>query len=140
MAEALLNKGKDVTRSTVQKAVVVLASKVRIVPLTALVLVTETVLPQPIFGPLREKLGVVTRTFFAQRDFEDKSILDDLYKSLENFEPVQEQSGEEAGGLYMGTSLRELVHTFRFKTLMLLKLLMLQRRVSRHPFLHSSTD
>ncbi len=30
-----------------------------------------------------------------------------------------------------GTSLRELVHKFRFRTLMLLKLLMLQRKVSR---------
>lgn len=31
---------------------------------------------------------------------------------------------------FSGTSLRELVYRFRFKTLMLLKLLMLQRRVS----------
>ncbi len=31
--------------------------------------------------------------------------------------------------MYMGTSLRELVHKWRFKTLMLVKLLLLQRRV-----------
>lgn len=59
-----------------------------------------------------------------------------------------ERAEEETGGMYMGassgltspstvliefvtgTSLRELVHRFRFKTLMLLKLLILQRRVS----------
>jgi hypothetical protein len=41
----------DVTRSTIQKAIVVLARK-------------------PVFGPIREKLGVVTRAWFLQRDFE----------------------------------------------------------------------
>ncbi|GAA6013634.1 hypothetical protein JCM10207_004797 [Rhodosporidiobolus poonsookiae] len=156
-ADELLNKGKDVTRSTVQKAIVVLANK-------------------PIFGPLRDKLGVITRSFFAQRDFDDKSILVDLYQSFEpasaatsssgsgsgsaspeeekerereevrrraekgkgkeraeegaEEEEMDEEEGEDTdGGMYMGTSLRELVYRFRFKTLMLLKLLMLQRRV-----------
>lgn len=46
---------------------------------------------QPIFGPLRDKLGVVTRSFFAQRDFDDKSILVDLYQS---FEPAGAIGGE----------------------------------------------
>ncbi|GAA5974744.1 hypothetical protein JCM11641_007249 [Rhodosporidiobolus odoratus] len=133
-ADELLNKGKEVTRSTVQKAIVVLANK-------------------PIFGPLRDKLGVVTRSFFAQRDFDDKSILVDLYQSFEpagtevdidsgEDRPEEKRDGEETeeeeemdqeegedGGMYMGTSLRELVYRFRFKTLMLLKLIMLQRRV-----------
>ncbi|KAK4692942.1 hypothetical protein P7C70_g9027, partial [Phenoliferia sp. Uapishka_3] len=116
-SDQLLNKGKDVTRSTVQKAIVVLASK-------------------PIFGPLRDKLGVITRAFFAQKDFEDKSILVDLYSSLEiPMDPGSVPSGgggggggQEDGEIYMGTSLRELVHKFRFKTLMLLKLIILQRR------------
>lgn len=47
-ASALLVKMPDVTRSTVQKAVVVLASK-------------------PVFGPIRDKLGVVTTALFQQR-------------------------------------------------------------------------
>ncbi|BGP42293.1 hypothetical protein JCM10449v2_006298 [Rhodotorula kratochvilovae] len=145
-ADQLLNKGKDVTRSTVQKAIVVLASK-------------------PIFGALRDKLGVVTRSFFAQRNFDDKAILVDLFRSFDpalalslekgkgraedddaeeeqEEQPAQapepplspppeekQRAAEEDGGMYMGTSLRELVHRFRFKTLMLLKLVMLQRRV-----------
>ncbi|BGO93778.1 hypothetical protein NBRC10512_004567 [Rhodotorula toruloides] len=138
-ADQLINKGKEVTRSTVQKAIVVLASK-------------------PIFGALRDKLGVVTRSFFAQRDFNDKSILVDLFKSFDSAQldaarkgkarkeeggaeggeetsevpespTAAERAEEETGGMYMGTSLRELVHRFRFKTLMLLKLLVLQRRV-----------
>ena len=42
-----------------------------------------------------------------------------------------------------GTSLREFIHKWHFKTLMLVKLLLLQRRVSAHrspPFLLTLTD
>lgn len=60
------------------------------------------------FGPLRDKLGVVTRAFFAQKDFDDKGILVDLYSSLElSSEPasgVEEDEDEEESGMYMGES------------------------------------
>ncbi|KAI0715621.1 transport protein Avl9-domain-containing protein [Cerioporus squamosus] len=102
----LLVKGVDVTRSTVQKAVVVLATK-------------------PVFGPIRDRLGVITRALFSQRDFTDTSILDDFYSSLEH--SLRGQLTES--GLYMGTSLRELVHKFRQRTLVLVKALMLQKRI-----------
>ncbi|KAL4242842.1 hypothetical protein ABKN59_011264 [Abortiporus biennis] len=102
----LVNKHVDVTRSTVQKAVVILASK-------------------PVFGPIRDRLGVITRTLFAQKDFSDLSILNDFYASLES--GLKGQLTES--GLYMGTSLRELVHTFRQRTLVLLKALMLQKKI-----------
>ncbi|KAH9480710.1 Late secretory pathway protein avl9 [Psilocybe cubensis] len=105
-AASLLVKGPDVTRSTVQKAVVVLASK-------------------PVFGPIREKLRVVTTALFLQRDFRDSSILDDFAASLER--SLRSQLTES--GLYMGTSIRDLVHTFRQKTLILVKALMLQKRI-----------
>ncbi|WWD19878.1 hypothetical protein CI109_104347 [Kwoniella shandongensis] len=102
----LMRRPSDVTRSTVQKAVIVIAS-------------------QPIFGPIRDRLGVVTRAYFAQRDFTQTDILEDFYTSLES--SLEGKSGE--GAIYMGTSLRELVHKFRHKTLVLLKMLMLQKRV-----------
>jgi hypothetical protein len=47
-ASELLTRGADVTRSTVQKALVVLARK-------------------PLFGAIRDRLGVVTRAYFGQR-------------------------------------------------------------------------
>jgi hypothetical protein len=47
----LINRPAEVTRSTIQKALVVLAR-------------------MPVFGPIREKLGVVTRAYFMQKDFE----------------------------------------------------------------------
>ncbi|OXH07772.1 hypothetical protein C369_04318 [Cryptococcus neoformans A5-35-17] len=102
----LHRRPSDVTRSMVQKAVVVIAS-------------------HPIFGPIRDRLGVVTRAYFAQRDFGETKLLEDFYTSLET--SLEGKSGEEA--IYMGTSLRELVHKFRHRTLVLLKMLMLQKRV-----------
>ncbi|KXN82796.1 Late secretory pathway protein AVL9 [Leucoagaricus sp. SymC.cos] len=109
-AKALLVKDPDVTRSTVQKAVVVLASK-------------------PVFGPIRDKLRVVTTALFQQRDFSDTSILDDF---AVNLEPSLRGQLTESG-LYMGLKLtsnrREFVHTFRHRTLILVKALILQKRI-----------
>ncbi|KAH0831962.1 transport protein Avl9-domain-containing protein [Lanmaoa asiatica] len=119
-ASTLLVKDVDVTRSTVQKAVVVLASK-------------------PVFGPIRsvgrmcqcatlinqhsDRLGVVTRALFAQRDFTDTQILVEFGNSLEM--SLRTQLTES--GLYIG--LREFVHAFRHRTLVLLKALMLQKKI-----------
>ncbi|WVW86427.1 hypothetical protein I302_108475 [Kwoniella bestiolae CBS 10118] len=104
----LTRRPSDVTRSMVQKAVVVIAS-------------------QPVFLTRRcsDKLGVVTRAYFAQRDFTQTEILEDFYTSLES--SLEGKSNE--GAIYIGTSLRDLVHKFRHRTLTLLKLLMLQKRV-----------
>lgn len=105
-ASVLLVKDVDVTRSIVQKAVVVLASK-------------------PVFGPIRDRLGVVTRALFEQRDFSDTSILVDFGASLE----ISLRTQLTESGLYIGTSIREFVHTFRHRTLILLKALMCQKKI-----------
>jgi hypothetical protein len=81
-ASALAVRGPDVTRSTVQKAVVVLAAT-------------------PVFGLVRDRLGVVTRALFEQRDFTDTSVLTDFYESLE----VGLRGQLTESGLYMGTKL-----------------------------------
>ncbi|GHJ86101.1 hypothetical protein NliqN6_2503 [Naganishia liquefaciens] len=105
-ASDLLHKASDVTRSTVQKAVVVLASR-------------------PVFGPIRDKLGVVTRAFFAQRDFSQTDLLPQFYLSLE----FGLQGKESEGGMYIGTSLRDFLYKFRHRTLTLVKMMMLQKRI-----------
>ena len=56
-ATELVNKPADVTRSTVQKALVVICDT-----------------PQ-YFTSLREKLGFVTKAWFAQKDFTDLQLL-----------------------------------------------------------------
>jgi hypothetical protein len=55
LSSELVYRPADVTRSTIQKALVVLARK-------------------PVFGPIREKLGVVTRAYFLQRNFEVRAL------------------------------------------------------------------
>ncbi|OKL63971.1 hypothetical protein UA08_00800 [Talaromyces atroroseus] len=63
-ASSLINRSPEVTRSTVQKAVVVVSDG-----------------PQH-FGRLREKLSMVTSAWFAQRDFSDVDILKKFRESL----------------------------------------------------------
>ncbi|KAK0565385.1 hypothetical protein OC861_003797 [Tilletia horrida] len=109
-SDALVRKGAEVTRSTVQKAVVVLAK-------------------EPVFGPIREKLGIVTRAFFAQGDLADINILIDFHATLEAGLQSGGFSTDRESALYMGTSLRELIHKWKFRTLVLVKLLLLQRNI-----------
>ena len=57
VSSQLIDRPSDVTRSTVQKAVVVIADS-----------------PQA-FGQVRERLGMVTKAWFQQRNFDDVEIL-----------------------------------------------------------------
>ncbi|KAG0266738.1 late secretory pathway protein avl9 [Mortierella polycephala] len=101
LTKDLVVKTDDVTRSSVQKAVV------------------------PIFGVLRQRLAVVTAAWFGQRDFTHTDILAQFYQSLNA--TVSESIPDSA--FLMGTSLRELVRKFKYKVLVLLKLLLLEKRV-----------
>ena len=67
----------------------------------------------------------MTSALFQQFDFSKTQILDDFEAGLET--SVRGQMTES--GLHMGTSLRQLVYTFRQRTLLLLKALILQKRV-----------
>ncbi|KAK8042573.1 cytoplasm protein [Apiospora phragmitis] len=110
-ASQLLNRPPEVTRSTVQKAVVVIADS-----------------PQ-FFGMLRERLSVVTSAWFAQREFTDCEILRRFQESLKD-EKERGQLSEEDRDQYLGMSLRELVREFRWQTLVLLKCCLLQPKGS----------
>ncbi|KAK5112351.1 hypothetical protein LTR62_004314 [Meristemomyces frigidus] len=106
-ADSLAWKSKDVTRSAVQKAVVALTEQ-----------------PER-FGKLREKLSVVTRAWFGQRDFRDKEILERFQENLCR-EPVTADEDHEQ---YFGLSLRELVHVYKWQMLVLFKCLLLQPKM-----------
>ncbi|KAJ5082477.1 hypothetical protein N7532_011520 [Penicillium argentinense] len=105
-SKLLLNRPPDVTRSTVQKAVVV---------------VTDS--PQRV-GQLREKLSVVTSAWFAQRDFSDIDILKKFREGL-----VISLMNDEAKDQNLGLSLREMIHEFKYQTLVLFKALLLQPKM-----------
>ncbi|KAH8197198.1 hypothetical protein TruAng_008652 [Truncatella angustata] len=90
-ASQLLNRPPEVTRSTVQKAVVVIADS-----------------PQ-YFGMLRERLSMVTSAWFAQREFTDCEILQGFQESLKEEKERGQLNEEEDRDQYLGMSLRELV-------------------------------
>ncbi|KAH7313070.1 cytoplasm protein [Rhexocercosporidium sp. MPI-PUGE-AT-0058] len=110
-ASALLNRPADVTRSTVQKAVVVIADS-----------------PQ-FFGMLRERLSVVTKAWFAQREFTDTEILKRFQESLQEEKERGVGQAEEDREEYLGMSLRELVREFKAQTLVLFKCCLLQPKM-----------
>ncbi|KIY00494.1 uncharacterized protein Z520_04179 [Fonsecaea multimorphosa CBS 102226] len=105
--EKLKRRSVDVTRSTVQKAVVVISPTARGM------------------GELRERLGIVTAAWFAQEDFSDISILKEFQESLVRVSPTHEDGKDH----HFGLSLRELIYEFRHQTLALVKCLLLQRKM-----------
>ncbi|VDM52637.1 unnamed protein product [Angiostrongylus costaricensis] len=107
-SEDLLSKGDDITRSTVQKSVCVLS---RI----------------PLYGALRTKLQVITRAYFAERDFTKVEVLSQMYTNLcDMFDDgaVDEQAAS------IDISVQDLFLRFRHRTLVLFKLLLLEKKVS----------
>ncbi|KAF2427271.1 hypothetical protein EJ08DRAFT_593154 [Tothia fuscella] len=103
----LINRPADVTRSTVQKAVVTICDS-----------------PQ-YFGQLKEKLSIVTKAWFAQCDFTDISILEDFQESLAKSFRDQEDERDQ----FFGLSLRDLIHEFKYQTLVVFKCLLLQPKM-----------
>lgn len=109
-ADDLIEKDKDVTRSSVQKAIVVL-------------------LRQPLYGQIREKLSMVTKAFFDQRNFSDTSIVDLLYQNLKDIYQGDSTVVDESD-FYSGISLRELIRDYKKDILVILKAMILEKRVT----------
>lgn len=105
----LTHKDEDITRSTVQKAVVVISR-------------------QPIFGQIKDKLSLVTTAFFLQRNFSDRNILSSLHENLISmFKPLP--SNLQDSHLNIGLSLRKILYDFKKDTLVLLKAMLLETQV-----------
>ncbi|EDO19312.1 hypothetical protein Kpol_1036p57 [Vanderwaltozyma polyspora DSM 70294] len=109
-SEELLHKDKEVTRSTVQKAIVVVSY-------------------QPIFGQIRDKLSIVTNVFFSQKNFTDRSIIVSLYDNLQSlFKPMTSTSLSDSN-MYVGLCLRKIILDFKKETLVLFKALFLEKKI-----------
>ncbi|GIY91949.1 hypothetical protein CEXT_238512 [Caerostris extrusa] len=106
-AENLLRRSSDITRETVQKSVCVL-SKV------------------PLYGLIQAKLELITHAYFDERDFSKVSLLEETYKNLNSSLPKDLSDGQQA---FLGLSVRDFVLRFKHKTLLLFKLLLLERKV-----------
>ncbi|EDW07475.1 late secretory pathway protein AVL9 homolog [Drosophila mojavensis] len=107
--EKLKIRTADVTRSTVQKSVCILARL-------------------PIYGYIEVKLALIADAFFDQGDFSCTELLVKAYQQL-NACLLDEETQRPLRHFHVGLSLREIVLHWRHKSLMLFKLLLLQRRV-----------
>ncbi|QLG74518.1 hypothetical protein HG535_0G04010 [Zygotorulaspora mrakii] len=108
-SDELTHKDKDITRSTVQKAIVVISR-------------------QPIFGQIKDKLSLVTNAFFLQRNFSDRSIISSLHGNLISiFDPLP--SNLQDSLFYVGLSLRRIIYEFKKDTLILLKAILLEKKL-----------
>ncbi|RMZ77462.1 hypothetical protein DV738_g4355, partial [Chaetothyriales sp. CBS 135597] len=118
-SDSLKNKSAEVTRSSVQKSVVVVVGDA-----TSL-------------AELKTRLGFVTETWFGQNDFTDVEILKAFQDSLIKADDGEERESSSSSEPYFGKSplfsfrlsLREVIHDFRHQTLVLVKALLLQRKI-----------
>lgn len=110
--EKLKIRTADVTRSTVQKSVCCLARL-------------------PIYGYIEVKLSLIADAFFEEGDFssEKPDLLVKAYEQLNACLLDGDESRRPLRHFHIGISLREIVLQWRHKTLQLLKLFLLQRRV-----------
>lgn len=105
----LIEKERDVTRSSVQKSIVIL-------------------LKEPVCGIIQEKLSIVTKSFFEQRNFNDKSIIDILHGSLCDFYKEDVNCVEESD-FTTGLVPQRVIEVFEKNTLVILKAMILEKRV-----------
>ncbi|XP_018800974.1 PREDICTED: late secretory pathway protein AVL9 homolog isoform X2 [Bactrocera latifrons] len=107
--EKLTIRTADMTRSTVQKSIVVLARL-------------------PIYGYIEVKLSLIADAFFEKGDFSCTELLIKAYQQL-NACLLDDETQRPLRNFYVGLSLREIVLQWRHKVLILFKLFLLQRRV-----------
>ncbi|XP_075159134.1 late secretory pathway protein AVL9 homolog [Haematobia irritans] len=108
--EKLKIRTSDVTRSTVQKSVCCLARL-------------------PIYGYIEVKLSLIADAFFEEGDFSSTDLLVKAYQNLNSCLLDGEESRRGLRHFHVGISLREIVLQWKHKTLQLLKLFLLQRKV-----------
>lgn len=126
-----LERNKDITRSIVQKAVVVVSRK------------------QPIFTKIKEKLSIITHAYFQQANFTDFTVLDDLFDNLNDLfklvddtddqshrrllptesDLLESQKIEKQEEYYVNLNLRHILVLFRANLLVILKALLLEKKV-----------
>ncbi|XP_036318747.1 late secretory pathway protein AVL9 homolog [Rhagoletis pomonella] len=107
--EKLTIRTADMTRSTVQKSIVILARL-------------------PIYGYIEVKLALIADAFFEKGDFSCTEFLIKAYQQL-NACLLDDETQRPLRNFHVGLSLREIVLHWRHKMLILFKLFLLQRRV-----------
>ncbi|CAF1195537.1 unnamed protein product [Adineta steineri] len=100
-AHSLINKDADVTRNSIQKSVCL-------------------ILRQPLYGNVSEELELITEKYFEGKDFNKTDLFQEFVDNINKNPP-------EFDLKYF--SARDLVKQYRRKTLILFKLILLQKKV-----------
>ncbi|XP_040570025.1 late secretory pathway protein AVL9 homolog [Lepeophtheirus salmonis] len=106
-SDKLYNKSTEITRSSVQKALCVLSRL-------------------PLYGQIRVKMSLITEAYFREADF---TRWDLIHQTYDNLNACLEDSMLYTQQLYVGLSARNLVARFKQRTLVLFKLLLLERKI-----------
>uniref|UniRef100_UPI00358EEB13 late secretory pathway protein AVL9 homolog isoform X1 n=1 Tax=Myxine glutinosa TaxID=7769 RepID=UPI00358EEB13 len=100
-------RGADMTRGTVQKSIALLSCL-------------------PLYGFLQAKLQMITQVFFQEKDFSHMDMLKELFEQLNTSLAFTHLN---PSFMYVGLSARKLLLHFGHMTLMLFKLVLLEKRV-----------
>ncbi|CCK71291.1 Avl9p KNAG_0G02330 [Huiozyma naganishii CBS 8797] len=109
-SEDLIRKDKDVTRCTVQKAIVVVSRL-------------------PIFSQIKDKLNIVTNAFFLQHDFTDKTLINNLHQSLVSLYDSSSDLLADNNNFYVGLCLKRIIKDLKKEALVLLKAMLLEQKI-----------
>ncbi|CAK9442265.1 uncharacterized protein LODBEIA_P60080 [Lodderomyces beijingensis] len=107
------DRNKDITRSIVQKAVVVIVRK------------------QPIFTKIKEKLSIITQSYFLQETFDNFEILDHLFDNLnQQYKLLNNQlSTQEEDENYVNLNYRSSILKFKSNFMIIFKSLLLEKKI-----------
>jgi len=106
-ASKLVMRSADITRGTVQKSVCVLSRL-------------------PLYGQIQVKMSLITEAYFREGDFSKREL---VHQTYDNLNACLSDDMLHSQQLYVGLSARDFVRTFRQRSLVLFKLLLLESKV-----------
>ena len=121
LSDLEMARNKDITRSIVQKAIVVIACN------------------QPIFTKIKEKLSIITHSFLIQERLDNYELLEHLFENLnDSFKPKVDRRLsidqealriEREDEFFVNLNLKETVTKFRHNFLTLFKAMLLEKKI-----------
>ncbi|KAG7663381.1 uncharacterized protein J8A68_003129 [[Candida] subhashii] len=110
-------ENKDITRSIVQKAIVIIVRK------------------QPIFIKIKEKLSIITKSYFQQDTLHNFELLEDLFDNLNNQfklkdnEMLHELIIEHEQENFINLNLKSSISKFKLNFMIIYKALLLDKKI-----------
>ncbi|MCP8716572.1 MAG: DENN domain-containing protein [Asgard group archaeon] len=115
LSEEERERNKDITRSIVQKAIVVIVRK------------------QPIFTKIKDKLSIITKSYFQQETFSNFELLENLFDNLNGqFKLIDNEMHtelEQEEEYYVNLNLKSTLTKFRLRFMIIFKSLLLEKKV-----------